>query len=130
MKTHVAMQKRTLSILLFSFIAITLQAQIYDPVTWDFRYEKKGENIYDLIFTATIQSGSHIYSMDIPKGGPITTTIQIDTLPGYSIDGKPYEVTRPEEVFDEAFGFKIKIFNEKAEFRQKITGNSPSFTVK
>jgi len=130
MKTHVAMQKRTLSILLFSFLAITLQAQIYDPVTWDFRYEKKGENIYDLIFTATIQSGSHIYSMDIPKGGPIPTTIQIDTLPGYSIDGKPYEVTRPEEVFDEAFGFKIKIFNEKAEFRQKITGNSPSFTVK
>jgi Thiol:disulfide interchange protein len=130
MKTHVAMQKRTLSILLFSFLAITLQAQIYDPVTWDFSYEKKDENIYDLIFIATIQSGSHIYSMDIPEGGPIPTTIQIDTLPGYSFDGKPYEVTNPEEVFDEAFGFKIKIFNEKAEFRQKIIGNSPSFMVK
>jgi thiol:disulfide interchange protein len=124
------MQKRTLSILLFGFFAITLQAQIYNPVAWDFSYEKKGENIYDLIFTATIQSGSHIYSMDIPEGGPIPTTIQIDTLPGYSVDGKPFEVTSPEEVFDEAFGFKIKIFNEKAEFRQKIVGKSPSFMVK
>ena len=124
------MQKRTISVLLFSFLAITLQAQIYDPVTWDFRYEKKGENIYDLIFTATIQPGSHIYSMDIPEGGPIPTTILIDSLPGYSFNGKPYEITLPEEVFDEAFGFKIKIFNEKAEFRQKIIGNAPSFTVK
>ena len=94
------MQKRTISVLLFSFLAITLQAQIYDPVTWDFRYEKKGENIYDLIFTATIQPGSHIYSMDIPEGGPIPTTILIDSLPGYSFNGKPYEVTLPEEVFD------------------------------
>lgn len=130
MKTHVAMQKRNLSIILFSFLAISLQAQIYDPVTWDFRYEKKGENIYDLIFTANIQSGSHIYSMDIPEGGPIPTTFLIDSLLSYSIDGKPFEVTHPEEVFDEAFGFKIKIFNKKAEFRQKIIGKSPSFTVK
>jgi thiol:disulfide interchange protein DsbD len=130
MKIHVEMQKRNISILVFSFLAITLQAQIYDPVTWDFRYEKKDDNKYELIFSATIEKGSHIYSMDIPEGGPIPTSIVTDTLSGYSIDGKPYEVTKPEEVFDEAFGFKIKIFNDKAEFRQRITGKSPAFTVK
>jgi thiol:disulfide interchange protein len=129
-KIHVGMFKRHLLILLFSLLALSLRSQIYDPVTWDFRYEKKGENIYELILTATIENGSHIYSMDIPKGGPIPTTISIDSLSDYSVEGKPYEVTRPEEVFDEAFGFKIKIFNEKAEFRQRIIGKSPSFMVK
>jgi thiol:disulfide interchange protein len=68
--------------------------------------------------------------MDIPAGGPIPTSIVIDTLSGYSLDGKAYEATKPEEVFDEAFGFNIKIFNGKAEFRQGIIGNSPPFTVK
>jgi thiol:disulfide interchange protein DsbD len=38
-------------------------------------------------------------------------------------------VSKPEEVLDEAFGFKIKSFSDKAEFRQKITSQSSSFTV-
>ena len=42
-------------------------------------------------------------------------------LPGYKLEGKHYEVTKPVEILDEAFGFKIKTFSNKAEFRQKIT---------
>jgi thiol:disulfide interchange protein len=114
------------AILLITFSA---NSQIYDPVTWDFSYEKKGDKSYDLIFTAEIEKGSHIYSMEIPEGGPIATSFAIDTSSVFTFDGKTYEVTKPEEVFDEAFGFKIKSFNGKAEFRQKITSNSSSFTV-
>jgi len=57
--------------LFISFILFTLftSAQIYDPVTWDFTYEKKGEKQDELIFTANIEKNSHIYSMDIPSGG-------------------------------------------------------------
>ena len=104
-------------------------AQIYNPVSWDFSYEKKSIKHFELIFTATIENKSHIYSMDIPSGGPIPTTIRFDTVSGYTLDGKPFEVTNPEEIFDEAFGFKIKTFSHHAEFRQKILANSPSFTV-
>jgi thiol:disulfide interchange protein DsbD len=114
------------AILLITFSA---NSQIYDPVTWDFSYEKKVDKSYDLIFTAEIEKGSHIYSMEIPEGGPIATSFAIDTSSVFTFDGKTYEVTKPEEVFDEAFGFKIKSFNGKAEFRQKITSNSSSFTV-
>jgi thiol:disulfide interchange protein DsbD len=119
-------------ILIISFIFFTLftSAQIYDPVKWDFSYEKKGDKLYELIFTATIDENSHIYSMDIPAGGPIPTSFRFDTLPGYKLTGDTYEVTKPVEVLDEAFGFKIKTFSKKAEFRQKITALEPSFTVK
>ena len=116
-----------ISFILFTFFA---SAQIYDPVTWDFSFEKKGDKQYELIFTATIDKNSHIYSMDIPAGGPIPTSFRFDTLPGYKLDGKTYEVTKPVEVLDEAFGFKIKTFSKKAEFRQKITAVESSFTVK
>jgi len=46
------------------------------------------------------------------------------------LDGKPFEVTKPIEVLDDAFGFKIKTFSNTAEFRQKITAVAYSFTVK
>jgi thiol:disulfide interchange protein len=113
----------------FFLLAVNVHAQIYDPVTWDFSYEKKGANEYELVFTATIEKGSHIYAMEIPEGGPIPTTFLFDTLPGFTFDGKPYEAIKPEEIFDEAFGFKIKTFSEKAEFRQKITSKSDAFKV-
>jgi thiol:disulfide interchange protein DsbD len=123
------MQKRSLLIILVSLLTFTVQAQIYDPVTWDFGYEKKGDSLYELVFTATIEEGSHIYSMDIPAGGPIPTSFTFDTIPDFSFDGPAFEVTKPEEKFDEAFGFKIKSFSNKAEFRQKIAARTNFFAV-
>jgi thiol:disulfide interchange protein len=123
------MRKLTLLIYLVLFSLIT-SAQIYDPVTWDFSYEKKGDKQYELIFTAAIAKNSHIYSMDIPAGGPIPTSFRFDTLPGYRLNGNTYEVTKPVEVFDDAFGFKIKTFSNSAEFRQKVTAVESSFTIK
>src|SRR5665811_1022098 len=114
----------------FILFALSTTAQIYDPVTWDFSYEKKGDKQYELIFTATIEKNSHIYSMDIPSGGPIPTSFSIDSLSGYKLDGKAFEVTKPVEVLDDAFGFNIKTFSKTAEFRQKITALQSSFTVK
>jgi len=123
------MSKFRYILLIFSLAAISGQAQIFDPATWSFGYEKKGDNSYEIILTATIEEGSHIYSMDIPEGGPIPTTIRFDTLPAYTLEGRAFEVTKPEEILDEAFNMKIKSFSDKAEFRQKITGKEPSFTV-
>jgi thiol:disulfide interchange protein len=117
-----------IAVLMLSVISVS--AQIYDPVTWDFGYEKTGDRQYELIFTANIESNSHIYAMNIPEGGPIPTSFSFDTLPAYKLDGEPYEVTKPTEKFDEAFGFKIKTFSNKAEFRQKIYSDQPFFTVK
>jgi thiol:disulfide interchange protein len=124
------LRKVSLASFLFISAALTSNGQIYDPVAWDFGYEKKGENSYELVFTATIEKGSHIYAMDIPEGGPIPTSFTFNDPAGFELDGKVYEVTEPEEIFDEAFGFKIRSFSERAEFRQKITSGSTSFTVR
>ncbi|MEI8225188.1 MAG: cytochrome c biogenesis protein CcdA, partial [Bacteroidota bacterium] len=122
------LRKLTVIISLF-LIATYASSQIYDPVSWDFRFEKKGEKQYELIFTASIDENSHIYSMDIPDGGPIPTSFRIDTVSGFKLIGDAYEVTKPVELLDEAFGFRIKTFSTKAEFRQKIAAAESSFTV-
>ena len=122
------MRKFTLFIS-FIFFTLVTWAQIYDPVTWEFSYEKKVDRQYELVFVASIDKGSHIYSMDIPDGGPIPTSFRFDSLPGFKLIGKSYEVTKPVEMQDEAFGFKIKTFSTKAEFRQKIAAVESSFDV-
>ncbi|MCX6325117.1 MAG: thioredoxin family protein [Bacteroidia bacterium] len=110
-------------------VASYASSQIYDPVSWDFGFEKKGEKQYELIFTAFIDENSHIYSMDIPEGGPIPTSFRFDTVTGYKLKGDAYEVTKPVELLDEAFGFRIKTFSNKAEFRQKIDAVESSIAV-
>jgi thiol:disulfide interchange protein len=122
---------RRLIIFIFSFLFVSFaSAQVYDPVTWDFGYEKTGDKQYELIFTASVEENWHIYAMDIPEGGPIPTSFSFDTLPSFKLEGKTREVTKPVEVFDDAFGFKIKTYSTKAEFRQKIYAVGSSFTVK
>ena len=120
---------RRLALFASILLTTTLSAQMYDPVVWDFSYEKKGNNEFEIILTATIEKGSHIYGMNIPDNGPIPTSFRFDTLPGYTLSGNTFEVTEPVEKLDEAFGFKIKTFSDKAEFRQKIIASARSFTV-
>jgi len=121
--------KRIIIALAFLLPAVSLFGQINDPVTWKFNSEKKEGNTWELVFKANIQEGWHIYSIDVPKNGPIATSFRFDTLSTYSLEGKPFEVTKPEEKFDEAFGFKIKTFTREAEFRQRITSKSGSVNV-
>ena len=46
--------RKLLIFISFILFASLSSAQIYDPVTWDFSYEKKSDKQYELIFTATI----------------------------------------------------------------------------
>jgi hypothetical protein len=51
-------------------------AQILEPVSWNFSQEKAGDNQYELKISATIDSGWAIYGTDLPEGGPIPTSIE------------------------------------------------------
>jgi thiol:disulfide interchange protein len=122
--------RKLISIFFLILSASFTSAQVYNPVSWEFGYEKTGDTQYELVFTASVDKNWHIYSMDLPEGGPIPTTFSFDTVPDFNLSGRTYEVTKPVEVMDDAFGFKIKTFSTKAEFRQKITALESSFMVK
>ena len=117
------------SILLFS-ISVFLNAQMFDPVVWSFSYEQKEENLYELIFSASIEKGSHIYGLEVPDGGPIPTSFTFETSSDYSFEDSIIEIIQAKDAYDDAFGFNIKSYEGKAEFHQKVKGNISSFTVK
>ena len=118
----------SLSVIIFLF-SLSSFAQIYDPVDWAFSYEKTGDETYDLIFTATIEEKSHLYSMNIPDGGPIPTSFTFSESDDYVLSGETREMDEGEIVWDQAFEMEIKYFSDVAEFRQTISSASDNFSV-
>jgi len=110
------------SIFLFIlFIGFSTQAQIYDPVEWSTSVEKVGqsEDEYQLIFSAEIEEGWHLYAQDVPEGGPVATTFLFQENESYDLIGN----TQEEEgitLNDPVFEMRIKYFEDQAVFQQKV----------
>jgi len=113
---------------IFLFIAIffaisNLTAQIYDPVSFTSSIKEIGENKYTLIITAKIDKGWHIYSQNVPNGGPAPTSFTFPKSKNFKTIGA---VVEPEghEVDDPVFQMRIKYFADKAVFTQNIERKS------
>ena len=107
-------------IILLTFVLSTnVFSQIYDPVKWSTSVEKISDIEYNLIATATIESGWHLYSQVVPEGGPIPTTFTFIDSKHYSLVNKTQE-EEGHEVDDSVFEMRIKFFENKAEFKQRV----------
>ena len=109
-------------ILLAGFFA---QAQIYEPVKWETEVNKISETEIELISIASIESGWHLYSQDVPENGPIPTSFSYDlkdleaNLIGETIEEEGNEIDDP------VFEMRIKYFEDQARFVQKISLEKP-----
>jgi thiol:disulfide interchange protein DsbD len=104
---------------LFISLATLVNAQILDPVKWSFSSKKIGDTEAELIFTAKIDKGWHLYSQDIPPKGPVATTFEITKSADFQRVGK---ITEPKPIVenDPNFDMVLKFFATKAVFKQKI----------
>jgi len=116
------MKRKTIQSILaiFFLFSIISPAQIIDPVTWDYAVEKISQEEVELIFTANIDNHWHLYSQDIPEGGPIPTRFVFEESSQFELLGPVVEITEPEEKYDPSFDMKLKLFSEKALFKQRV----------
>jgi hypothetical protein len=113
-----------LSLVVSSF----LHAQQQDPVHWSARYVKTSATEGEVIISALIDKNWHTYSQKASADGPIPTSFTITPPKGVQLSGEVLE-SPPHEEFVPAFGAKISIFSDKAEFRQKLKTNGKSGQV-
>ena len=108
-------------VLIFALIlSANVFAQIHDPVKWTTSVEKISDTEYKLISKATIEAGWHLYSQDVPDGGPIPTTFTYDDENGaFKIVGNTSE-EEGHTIDDPVFDMKIKFFENSATFIQKV----------
>ena len=117
--------KQFFTFLSFLFLTLQSQGQIYDPIEWDTSVQKTGENKYELVTTATLDSGWHLYSQFLEEGGPEATEFvynlsETDRLSGKTQEGKGHEG------FDPVFEMNVKYFENKAVFVQEIMSDNPN----
>lgn len=66
-----------ISFLLFFFITLGFSAQIKNPVKFKFTINELGNNQYEAVLNATMESGWHIYSKDLPEDTGIPTEYKV-----------------------------------------------------
>ena len=115
----------------FLFSVFNSFSQVFDPVKWKFKSEKLKNKEIELVFEAIIEKNWYLYSQDIPEGGPIPTSFHFDNSDFFQLIGEVTEVTDPEVKYDPNFDLNVKLFSNKAIFKQKITAQTDeSFVVK
>lgn len=100
-------------------------AQIKDPVKLTGTIKNSSAGNAELLFTAVTQEGWHIYSTNLPSGGPSSTTIRFDTLVGAQLVGELVPGKGETEEFDKVFEMKLRYFDKKGTFVQKIKITDP-----
>lgn len=117
--------------LLLLLLAGSINAQIKNPVKWKIEYKENGNNVYDIIFNATIEEGWHLYDLGPYNDGPNPTQFYFDESKSYKRVGNVKMLIQPKVEFDEMFQMKIGYFLNRAQFAQSIQVLSKdSVTVK
>ena len=100
------------------------KSQILEPVKWNITAEKINSNTIELLFSAAIDEGYHLYSLTIPEDGPLPTVFTFEESKNFGIKVGVEEVIIPIEEYDDVFEMNIKFFEGKAAFKQVIKLNS------
>ena len=112
--------KKLISSLLLSFVVCVLQAQIKDPVKFKTEFNTLSDTEAEIVFTAAIDKGWHVYSTELGDGGPISATFNVDKTSGIELQGKLKPVGKEVATFDKLFEMKVRYFENTAKFIQKV----------
>lgn len=112
--------KKFFGIFILSLLALAVQAQIFDPVKWKINLEDPGTPEKTLVFTATCEPGWHLYDMNLPDGGPVSTSFTFETTNGVELVGKPTSSVEPTSVYDELFAMNLRWYGGTVSFNQQI----------
>ncbi|TNF45525.1 MAG: thioredoxin family protein [Bacteroidetes bacterium] len=111
--------KKTVLLFVFVLTALFLNAQIVNPTKWEFDSKQNG-NEAELIFTATIDKGWHLYDTYLPDGGPIATSFVFEDSTLFEFVGEIIKNPQPVITFDQTFQMNVGYFSDVAVLTQKI----------
>ncbi len=102
--------------------------QILEPVKWSFSLNKLSDTKIEVIADATIDDGWHLYSVNLPEGGPIATSLNLESSGAYTLEGEIREEPKPSSQYDSTFEMNLAWFSGKARLVQVIQLNAETAT--
>ena len=113
--------KKLFLILLMAFAAIMpTQAQMVNPVEWEFSIQDVNETEFDVVAMATVDPEYHIYSTKMPALGPLPTIFEFEKSDDFEVVGEARDVTEGELFYDDIFEVEYVQFKGKAIYAQRL----------
>lgn len=118
-----------LSCLLIIMAWLPSFAQIQEPVKFKTELKTISDTEAQIVFTGNIDAGWHVYSTDLPSGGPISATFNVEKIQGAELMGKLTPQGKEIENFDKVFEMKLRYFENTATFVQKFKITDASYQI-
>ena len=110
-------------------LAVAVHAQMMDPVHFSSELKMLSGDQAEIIFSATIDDGWHVYSTDLGNDGPISATFNKVKMEGAETVGKLQPRGNEVKQFDKMFDMELRFFEKKATFVQKIRFTEPEYDI-
>lgn len=110
-------------------LSLGLQAQIQEPVKVKSEWKQVSSDEVEILFTATIDEGWHLYSTELDEDGPISASFHAETLQGATLVGKLQPQGNEISAFDNIFGMQVRYFEGKGQFVQKLKLTDSAYHV-
>ena len=121
--------KRVFLLFFFVITALIAQAQMMEPVKFTTNLDIKDDGTGEIVFSAKIDPGWHVYSTDIGDDGPTRATFNVVAMDGVETVGKLMPRGKVTEKFDEMFGATLRFFELKGAFVQKVKFTKPTYSI-
>nr|WP_321374821.1 cytochrome c biogenesis protein CcdA [uncultured Bacteroides sp.] len=124
------MFKRLFFSLTLLLLASCIYAQIQEPVKFSTKFKTLSDTEAEITFTGSIENGWHVYSVNLPSGGPISATFNTDKIDGVKLVGKLTPASKEISKYDKIFEMNLKYFEHSVVFVQKIKFTKPVYNIK
>lgn len=121
---------KSLFTLLLLLTTLPLSAQIQEPVKFTVSQKEISNTEFEIIFSATIDNGWHIYAPNIANGGPTPTTIIFDEIIGAEPVGNLTATSNVETTYDNLFAMQVSYMEHNAILIQKIRITAATYSLK
>ena len=104
-------------------------AQIQEPVQFQTTLKTLSESEVEIVFNGSIDAGWHVYSTDLPSGGPISATFNVDQIQGAELVGGLVPQGKEIKKFDKLFEMEVRYMEHTATFVQKLKITDEKFFI-
>jgi thiol:disulfide interchange protein len=122
--------KLTIALMLALLLPSGVIAQIQDPVHFTVKQNQVSPSEVEVVFSAKIAAGWHVYSTGLPADGPISATIHVEKAKGAVADGKLKAVGNEHNVYDKMFSMQLRFFEGSCSFVQRFKLTAEQYAIK
>ena len=114
---------------LLNILTIAACLQIATPVHISSEMKELERGEAELVFTASIDAGWHVYSTELGNDGPISATFNAVKMEGAELVGKLQARGKEIKQYDKLFDMDVRYFEKAVTFVQKIRFTKPTYNI-